>query len=70
MDWSRSVYNRGGLPAAPGVGDKAQRYISSFQYRLKILGAASLGCGEAQSRFIGASIPDRSPGHAFVPMTT
>ncbi len=70
MGWSRSVYNQGRLPAAPGAGDKAQRYISSFHHRLKILGAASLGCGEAPSRLIGASIPDRSPGHAFVPMTT
>ena len=70
MDWSRSVYNQGGLPAAPGAGDKAQRYISSFYYRPEILGAASLGCGEALARLIGASIPDRSPGHAFVPMTT
>ena len=62
MVWRRSVNNQGGLPAAPGAGDKAQRYISSFPHRLKILSAASLGCG--------ASIPDRSPGHAFVPMTT
>ena len=53
MDWSRSVYNQGGLPAAPGVGDKAQRYISSFQYRLKILGAASLGCGGRRRGLLG-----------------
>ena len=39
------------------------------------ISAENSWCGKfrvwgAPSRFIGASIPDRSPGHAFVPMTT
>ena len=35
---------------------KPQRYIFSLQRRLKIDGSASLGCGDAPSRLIGAPI--------------
>ncbi len=52
------------MPRTPPLaGDKPQRYIS-----LATLGCRCSGDGGWCRRSAPESIPDRSPGHAFVPI--
>ena len=46
------------------------RHIFSFRHRPSVYNSARFARGEPASRLVGGHIPDRSPGHAFVPMTT
>ena len=59
-------------PHPTPAGDKplAPHYIFSFRHRPSVYNSAGFAGGEPASRLIGAHIPDRSPGHAFVRMTT
>ncbi len=52
-----------GPPTPPLAGDKPQRYISP-----STLGGRCLGDGGWCRRPVPESSPDRSPGHAFVPI--
>ena len=45
------------------------RYIFSFRHRPSVYNSARFAGGEPASRLIGGHIPDRSPGHAFVPIS-
>ena len=63
-------------PTPTPAGDKPlasrslrPRYIFSFRHRPSVYNSARFAGGEPASRLIGEHIPDRSPGHAFVPMT-
>ena len=44
--------------------------IFSFRHRPSVYNSARFAGGEPGRRAIGGRIPDRSPGHAFVPMTS
>ena len=50
------------------VRELARRYIFSFRHRPSVYNLARFAGGEPASRLIGGHIPDRSPGHAFVPI--
>ena len=63
-------------PTPTPAGDKPlasrslrPRYILSCRPRPSVYNSARFAGGEPASRLIGGRIPDRSPGHAFVPMT-
>ena len=67
--------SRGRLPAVPLAGDKPlasrslrPRYIFSFRHGPSDYNSAGFAGGERASRLTGGHIPDRSPGHAFVPI--
>ena len=55
-------------PTPTPAGDKPPRYIFSFRHRPSVYNSARFARGEPASRLIGGQIPDRSPGHAFVPI--
>ncbi len=55
-------------PTPTPAGDKPPRYIFSFRHRPLVYNSARFAGGEPASRLIGGHIPDRSPGHAFVPI--
>ena len=55
-------------PTPTPAGDKPPRYIFSFRHRPSVYNSAGFARGEPASRLIGGDIPDRSPGHAFVPI--
>ena len=57
-------------PTPTPAGDKPPRYIFSFRHRSSVYNSARFARGEPALRLIGVHIPDRSPGHAFVRMTT
>ncbi len=57
-------------PTPTPAGDKPPRYIFSFRHRPSVYNSAGFAGGEPASKLIGGRIPDRSPGHAFVRMTT
>ena len=57
-------------PTPTPAGDKPPRYIFSFRHRSSVYNSARFARGEPALRLIGAHIPDRSPGCAFVRMTT
>ena len=69
--WFGTANWHGGFCYAPPptpAGDKPPRYIFSFRHRPSVYNSAGLAGGEPASRLIGWHIPDRSPGHAFVPI--
>ena len=55
-------------PHPDPAGDKPPRYIFAFPHRPSVYNSARFAGGEPASRLIGGHIPDRSPGHAFVPI--
>ncbi len=55
-------------PHPDPCGDKPPRYIFSFRHRPLVYNSVRFARGEPASRLIGGRIPDRSPGHAFVPI--
>ncbi len=55
-------------PSPTPAGDKPPRYIFSLRHRSSVYKSAGFAGGEPALRLIGGHIPDRSPGHAFVPM--
>ncbi len=67
--WYSELARRILLRATPTpAGDKPPRYIFSFRHRQSVYNSARFAGGEPASRLIGGHIPDRSPGHAFVPI--
>ncbi len=55
-------------PPRPQRGTSPSRYILSFRHRPSAYNSAGFAGGEPASKLIGGHIPDRSPGHAFVPI--
>ncbi len=68
--WFGTANWHGGFPrpTPTPAGDKPPRYIFSFRPRPSVYNSARFAGGEPASRLIGGHIPDRSPGHAFVPI--
>ena len=64
MHWLMEGFQASSVPSTPPLaGDKPQRYIS-----LSTLGCRCSGDGSWCRRPVPELIPDRSPGHAFVPI--